>query len=63
MYEAKFEKYKVNKQHWEVVGKSIDKSQTDFDKYTWGPDSWNIKAKNVKWSSNDDEEEKANFKP
>ncbi len=63
MYEAKFEKYKTNKNHWGFVDKSLDKSKTDFDKYTRGPDSWNIKAKTVKWSENDEEMEQAAFKP
>lgn len=45
------------------MGKSLDKSNPDFDKYTRGPDSYSIKAKTVKWSENDEGTEQATFKP
>lgn len=63
MYEAKFEKFKKNKEQWDYLDNQFWKSQTDFDKYTWGPDSYSIKAKSVKWDENDDENDKVAFKP
>lgn len=63
MYEAKFEKFKKNKEQWDYLDNQFWKSQTDFDKYTWGPDSYSIKAKFVKWDENDDENDKVAFKP
>lgn len=63
MYEAKFEKYKKNKEDWNVVENTLQKSLTDFDRYTWGPDSYSVKAKTVKWSADDDGIDPASIKP